>query len=87
MKKEKFCALLCLCSLVLSSKTLAAEAPYYLTEKSGMICIFDAENNTWFRESTIPVSALPREDQTRIRQGYPLHSEEEVTTALEDFCS
>lgn len=73
--------------LTFSRTTITAAAPYYLAEKDGRVCVFDAANDRWLRESTVPAASLPKRDRELLRRGIPLYSEKQVTAALEDFCS
>ena len=61
-----------------------ALAAFLLTESGGYVALY--HNGTYYRTDT-PVAALPAVDQALLEAGLPLSTPQEVTAALEDFCS
>lgn len=61
-------------------------SPFMLTAREGYVSLYCAEADSWVMTDT-PLSSLPEADQALLQEGLPLDTPQQVTTALEDFCS
>lgn len=66
--------------------SLVLLAPYLLTESGGFVALYHEGSQSWTITDT-PLDTLPPQDQALLRQGIPLESQQDVTKAMEDFCS
>lgn len=65
------------------------DAPLYLVraQKSGLLAIYPYGSDTAVTVTDIRLSSLREYDQALIQRGFPLYSEEDLTSFLEDFDS
>ena len=61
--------------------SLALLAPYLLTESGGFVALYHEDTKSWTVTDT-PLDSLPPHDQALLRQ-----TQQDVTKAMEDFCS
>lgn len=66
--------------------SLALLAPYLLTESDGFVALYHEDTRSWTITDT-PLNSLPPHDQELLHQGLPLETQQDVTKAMEDFCS
>ena len=65
------------------------DAPLYLVraQKNGLLAIYPYGSETAVTVTDIRLSSLREYDQALIQRGFPLYSEEDLTSFLEDFDS
>lgn len=61
-------------------------SPFLLTARDGYVSLYCRQDDTWVITDT-PLSTLPPGDQAMLTEGLPLDTPQQVTSALEDFCS
>ena len=61
-------------------------SPFLLTVRDGYVALYQTEDQSWVMTDT-PLASLPPEDQALLRRGLPLETAQDLTSALEDFCS
>lgn len=61
-------------------------SPFVLTARDGYVALYQTEDQSWVMTDT-PLAALPPADQALLRRGLPLETAQDLTSALEDFCS
>ena len=66
--------------------SLALLSPYLLTESGGFVALYHEDTKSWTVTDT-PLYYLPPHDQALLRQGFQIHRQQDVTKAMEDFCS
>lgn len=64
---------------------VSGEILYYLGAADGCTAIFDKEHRMVLSVLDTPLRTLPLEDRTRLMQGIPVYSEEELQQLLEDY--
>lgn len=66
-----------------------SDEPLYLVraQKNGMIAVYPYGSNTAVTVTDIRLSSLREYDQALIQRGFPLYSEEDLASFLEDFDS
>ena len=60
--------------------------PDLLPESGGFVALYHEDTKSWTVTDT-PLDSLPPHDQALLRQGLPLQTQQDVTKAMEDFCS
>ena len=65
------------------------DAPLYLVraQKNGTLAIYPYGSDTAITVTDIRLSSLREYDQALMKRGFPLYSEEDLTSFLEDFDS
>ena len=56
------------------------------TESVRFVALYHEDTKSWTVTDT-PLDSLPPHDQALLRQGLPLQTQQDVTKAMEDFCS
>lgn len=66
-----------------------SDEPLYLVraQKNGIIAVYPYGSNTAVTVTDIRLSSLREYDQALIQRGFPLYSEEDLASFLEDFDS
>ena len=72
----------------ISAEEQAEPQPLYLVRaENGVLCIYPYGSDTATEVTDIHLSSLREYDQQLMKQGFPLYSEEDLTSFLEDFGS
>lgn len=86
--KRIICLITTLFLLSLSMATVCfASTGYLVTEKEGMVAVWDCEEDRWRCVTDTPVSSLPVEDRRSLSPGVLCGDEEALCALLEDYCS
>lgn len=71
----------------LHTMVCAAQAPYALQSRGGIIACYDEASGGWSSTGR-PVSSLPNDaDRRALEAGLSFSSRQALTRALEDYCS
>ena len=80
------CFLAVLLSVLLISGVRAVDSSYILCIRDDLVCYYDCHHTCWIYTDT-PSDALTSEDQALLKEGLCLATKQDLTKALEDFCS
>ncbi|MEA4964304.1 MAG: hypothetical protein VB055_00575 [Oscillospiraceae bacterium] len=81
----RICVVIMLC---LSLATIGfASSGYLVTEKEGMVAVWDCAADDWRCVTDTPVSSLPTEDRRALSPGVLCADETSLSALLEDYCS
>ena len=82
---RRFAVVLLLCVL-LTGAAQGTAARYILRERSGMVCVYDAQSGVW-QDTGCPAASLPHTARAELLHGLVFSSPDALTRALEAYCS
>lgn len=70
------------------ARPLSAPAAVYLVrDLDGYVAVFSGSSGDLLRRTDYPIAALPLADRTKLTQGIPVDSDEDLALLLEDYQS
>lgn len=64
---------------------VSAAAMYYVGAAEGYVAVYDGQHRAVVSLLDTPLRSLPEEERSRLLQGIPVYSENELQQLLEDF--